>query len=245
MNKILEKIEDVWDTIAFPFIILQHKISDYRFEKRMAKQRKKRKFSDSDCWGMCYWFGDTFPKMIRHLRNMKNGAPQLEFEEFDNFPLQWVAEESKCIMELKRKKWESMDKEYRKEYPFEEELDLWGKEKFFDRWLFVLSRIAYCLEQASDEITEIENEYEEEYHKQVFGDDSDKKSFKEWWNAHHEIVEYDEKGKPKLWRLITNEPDEELEKKYKKRNEEIEKYRNEMKDEAFDLLKKYFYHLWD
>ena len=73
----------------------------------------------------------------------------------------------------------------------------------------------------------------------------DKKSFKEWWNAHHEIVEYDEKGKPKLWRLITNEPDEELEKKYKKRNEEIEKYRDEMKNEAFDLLKKYFYHLWD
>ena len=35
-------------------------------------------------------------------------------------------------MELKRKKWESMDKEYRKEYPFEEELDLWGKEKFFE-----------------------------------------------------------------------------------------------------------------
>ena len=73
----------------------------------------------------------------------------------------------------------------------------------------------------------------------------DKKSFKEWWNAHHEVVEYDEKGKPKLWRLITNEPDEELEKKYKKRNEEIAKYRDEMKDEAFDLLKKYFYHLWD
>ena len=215
------------------FYIIKRKISDWRFEKRMAKQRNKRGFSDSDCWGMCYWFGDTFPKMIRNLRDMKHGAPELEFEEVDNFPLQWVEEESKELLKQKQKK------------GYEIEIDLWGKDKIFDRWWFVLSRIAYCLEQANDEVTEIKNEYEEEYHKQVFGDDSDKKSFKEWWNAHHEIVEYDEKGKPKLWRLITNEPDEELEKKYKKRNEEIEKYRNEMKDEAFDLLKKYFYHLWD
>ena len=40
----------------------------------------------------------------------------------------------------------------------EEHLDLWGKEKFFDRWWMVLSRIAWCLEQASED-NEIENEY--------------------------------------------------------------------------------------
>ena len=45
--------------------------------------------------------------------------------------------------------------------------------------------------------------------------------------------------------MLTNEPDEKIKKKYKKRNEEIEEYRDKMKDEAFDLLKKYFYHLWD
>ena len=37
----------------------------------------------------------------------------------------------------------------------------------------------------------------------------------------------------------------ELEEKYRQRSEEIAKYRDEMKNEAFDLLKKYFYHLWD
>ena len=39
--------------------------------------------------------------------------------------------------------------------------------------------------------------------------------------------------------------DEELKKKYWNRVEEIEKYRQERKDEAFDLMKKYFYTLWD
>lgn len=87
MNKLLEKLENIWDVIIFPFVRLKYKISDYKFEKRMAKQRKKRGFSDNDCWGMCYWFGDTFPKMIRNLRDMKHGAPEYEFEEFDNFPL--------------------------------------------------------------------------------------------------------------------------------------------------------------
>ena len=110
------------------------KIRDYKFEKRMAKQRKKRGFSDNDCWGMCYWFGDTFPKMVRNLRDMKHGAPELEFEEFNNFPLKWVEEESKELLKQKKEK------------DYEEELDLWGKEKCFDRWWFVLSRIAYCLE---------------------------------------------------------------------------------------------------
>ena len=108
------------------FYIIKRKISDWRFEKRMAKQRKKRGFSDSDCWGMCYWFGDTFPKMIRNLRDMKHGAPELEFEEVDNFPLQWVEEESKELLKQKQKK------------GYEIEIDLWGKDKIFDRWWFVL-----------------------------------------------------------------------------------------------------------
>ena len=60
-----------------------------------------------------------------------------------------------------------------------------------------------------------------------------------------EVTETDEKGKPKLWTLKTNEPDMMLQEKYYKRVMEIENYRNACKDEAFDLIKKYFYHLWD
>lgn len=206
-----------------------NKLNKIKFNIKMAWQRAIKGYSNDMCWGMCYWFGDTFPKMIRNLRDMKHGAPELEFEEFDNFPLKWIEEESKILLKQKKEK------------DYEEELDLWGKEKYFDRWWFVLSRIAYCLEQANDEVTEIKNEYEEEYHKQVFGYDSDKKSFKEWW----EVAEYDENGEPKLWKLITKEPDKELEEKYRQRSEEIAKYRDEMKNEAFSLISKYFFDLWD
>ena len=209
------------------------KIRDYRFDKRMARQRDKRGFSDNDCWGMCYWLCDTFPKMILNLRNMKNGYPELPFEEVENFPLQWVNDTAKEINELKVK------------FGYEEGVVL---DDTVDRWQLILSRIAWCLQQASDEITEIENEYREEYDKQVWGDDyswNSKKSFKQWWEEHTEVVGKDEKGKPTLYQLKTNEPDEDLREKFWNREEEIAKYREGCKDEALDLIKKYFYHLWD
>lgn len=51
---------------------LIHKFNNYKFEKRMARQRYKKGFSDSDCWGMNYWLTSTFPKMILALRDMKH-----------------------------------------------------------------------------------------------------------------------------------------------------------------------------
>lgn len=48
------------------------KLKDKLLERRMARQRYKRGYSDSDCWGMCYWLTDTFPKMIYTLRDMKH-----------------------------------------------------------------------------------------------------------------------------------------------------------------------------
>lgn len=51
------------------------KLKEYLFDKKQRKQRKQKGFSDSDCWGLNYWLGDTFPKMIRNLRDMKNNYP--------------------------------------------------------------------------------------------------------------------------------------------------------------------------
>ena len=216
---------------------MEIKFKDYKFNKKMSKQRYKKGFADCDCWDMHYWFTSTFPKMIRTLRDMKHGAPEYDFEEFDNFPLLWVAEESKENKKKKRKK------------HYEEEINVFGKDKCFDRWWFVLSRIAYCLEQADEETTIIENEYAEEYNRQIWGDDSDIEgkhwTFEKWWNKHHVVEEYDEKGKPKLYRLVTNDPDPELKEKFWNREQEIADYRESMKDEAFDLIKKYFWSLWD
>ena len=206
---------------------LLQKFKDYMFEKRMKKQRYKRGYSDSDCWSMNYWLTETFPKMFITLRNMKHGAPELEFEEFDNLPLQWVNEQSFKLLEMK------------KQNGYEEELDYWGREKYFDRWLLILTRIAWCLEQASED-NEIYNEYKDEYFKQVWGSDENKNLI-----DYLKPVKYDKKGKPKLYELKTNEPDEKLKELYYKREEEIYQYKCECKDEAMDLIKKYFYNLWD
>lgn len=203
------------------------KIRDWRFERRMAKQRYKKGYADCDCWGMHYWFSSTFPKMVLRLRDMKHGYPDLPFEEVENFPLQWVNETALEIAKQKAK------------VGYEESVILTDT---FDRWQLVLSRIAWCFQQADEEITEIENEYEEEYHKQVWGEDTGEK---DWFEKHWVVEDKDSKGKPKTYRLVTNEPDKELSKKYWDKCEEIAKYRDDCKNEAFDLLKKYFWNLWD
>ena len=199
----------------------------------MKRQRKKRGYADCDCWEMRNYFATTLSKMFKELAKMKHGAPQAEFEEFTSFPEKWVEENSKVLLEQKKKK------------GYEEKLDLYGEEKYFDRWWFVLMRIAFCLEESDIDKDNIINEYEEEYHKQVFGERDDKTSFKKWWENSFEVVETDKKGKPKLYRLKTNEPDKDLEEKFWEREKEIEHYREACKDEAFDLIKKYFYYLWD
>ena len=63
--------------------------------------------------------------------------------------------------------------------------------------------------------------------------------------ATFEPIEYNDRGEAIYYKLKTNEPDEELKRLYYDRVKEIEQYRCDCKDEAMDLIKKYFYCLWD
>lgn len=197
-------------------------IKKYKFDKKMAKQRAKRGFSDDMCWGMNYWFLETFPKMIINLRNMKHGYPELEFEEVENFSISWVESTLKEINEINKK----------------EGYDEFDINDSFSRWQLILTRIAYCLTQANEDITEIENEYQIKYLKQTY-DIQEDETFMDWWNKRFE------KAESGYYIMKTNDSDKELEEKYFNREKEINEYRNKMKDEAFDLLKKYFWDLWD
>lgn len=200
---------------------LIHKFNEYRFEKHMAKQRYKKGFSDSDCWGMNYWLTSTFPDMILNLRDMKHGAPELPFEEFDKLPLDWKDKELqkyKLIQEKNGYKYEP--------------------DSIFTKWYILLTRIAYCLKEANED-KEIYNPYEKDYNIAVWGEDFYKEeSFTEFWDKHSEKVDGG-------YIIRTNEPDEDLKNKYYKVEEDNWKYKEQMKDEALDLLKKYFYNLWD
>ena len=195
------------------------KLKDWNFERKMANQRKKKKFADCDCWGMHYWLSDTFADMILNLRDMKHGAPELKFEEYNTLPTEWLNKELALYKE----------KQIKEGYTYEINI--------FTKWYIILTRIAYCLKQANDEITIIDNEYREEFDRVVWGDGS--------FLDHMVPCKFDSKGKPTCYELKTNEPPEELKEKYFNREQEIFEYRNKMKDEAFDLIKKYFWNLWD
>lgn len=191
-------------------------MKDYKFNKKMAKQRAKRGFSDDMCWGMYDWFLETFPKMIINLRDMKHGYPELDFEEIEKIPISWIKSVSKEINEINKK-------------------DGYGEFNIkdgFNRWQLILTRIAYCLTQANEDETEIKNEYREEYFNQAYG------TIEDWWNRRCKKVESG-------YIIKAKNIDKELEEKYFNREKEISEYRDEMKNEAFDLLKKYFWNLWD
>ena len=214
---------------------IKWKITDKIFDSKMRRQRKRRGYADIDCWNLFNWFQSTFVEMIKHLRNRKMGAPELDFEEVDNFPLEWIEQQCKILLKQKKRN------------GYEEEVKLFGSERYFDRWWLVLSRIAYCLEESDEEKCSEKNEFYEEYFEQVWGSKEElrKMKFKEIWDTFWKPETFDENGKTLTYRLETKEPDPKLQKKYYKREEEIAEYREKMKNEAMDLLKKYFFCLWD
>lgn len=87
------------------------------------------------------------------------------------------------------------------------------------KWRIVLKRIAYCLRESSEDFCSQENEY---------------------WHRYYEL-NYE---KDKLNEDEQKE-NKKLEKQWLSREKQIDKYRTKMKDEAFKLISKYFFNLWD
>ena len=206
---------------------------DIRYKHKMRKQRVKRKYSDDMCWDLQYTLLDILPKMIETMRKYKYSYPEFKFEEIDNFPQDWINDQLKNLeIEYKQKDYE-----------------LPSVEDPFTRWQLILKRISYCLIQADETQTDIKNEYEDEYYKQVWGiedfKEENKLSAKEWFKKHTEVSKYDKDGKPLLHKFKLNKPDPKLQEKWLNRQEEIDTYRDNMKTEAFNLINKYFWNLWN
>lgn len=115
---------------------LYRKFKEYKFERKMKKQRYKQGFSDSDCWNLHYWLTDTLPKMIYNLRDMKHGAPEFEFEEFENLPLLWVNEQAKIYTNKLEK-----DAEKGSDYDYTDNICFWGRNNFRSLFLQMVDNI--------------------------------------------------------------------------------------------------------
>lgn len=200
-------------------------IEDYFYERKMAKQRAKRKYSDDMCWGIDYTLLEILPPMIEQMRKAKHGYPELEFEEVLNFPIQWINKEMKNLQK------EFKEKDY-------EEPDINDP---FTKWQLILKRIVFCLTEADEDKTSFKNQYDEEYDKQLWSNIKNENNLKEYFVP----VKYDENNKPKLYKFNTHKVDEELSKKWLNTEEEIWEYRDNMKTEAFNLINEYFWTLWD
>lgn len=191
------------------------------------KQFQKKGYISENIWSLDCWLCETFPKMLRELAETTHGAPQEDFDEINNFPTKWIKD---TVDEINRKRSNSIEVQA----PFD-------IDNLFDRWELVLVRMAYCFERAHKFEDFEENEYQEEYFNQVFGNDRHKnkhESFKKWWKRRTKKVDGG-------YLFIQSEPDKELEKKYFERQKEIEENKDDFKNEAMNLLKKYFYDLWD
>ena len=200
---------------------LKYKLGEKRFERRMSRQRYKNGFSDDDCWAMDWWLTNTFPKMILHLRDMKHGAPEETFEEFDTLPKEWKDAELEVYKYIQEKNG----------YEYE-------PDSIFTKWYIILTRMAYCLREA-DKDKEVYNPYERDYNKAIFGEDFfEDRTFEEFRDKFFEKTDIG-------YELKTNEVDAELKEKYIAEEEKIWEYKESMKNEGLDLLKKYFYNLWD
>lgn len=191
------------------------------------REYRRKGFIAENVWNLDCFLTGTFSKMIRSLADTTHGYPQENFEEVEKFPLEWT---KNTIEEINRRRQNKIEVTS----PFD-------IDKPADRWELVLLRMAYCFERADKFEDFEENEYSEEYFNQVFGRDHKMKkheSFRRWWKRRTIKVEGG-------YQLIEHEPDKDLQENYYNREREIWEHKVAYKDEAIDLLKKYFYNLWD
>jgi len=76
------------------------KAEDKRLRKKWRSQRARKGFSDSDVWGIDYWFSDTIARMLTELRDHTDGHPV--FDDEGNFA---APDESYDNDERDRKLW--------------------------------------------------------------------------------------------------------------------------------------------
>lgn len=203
------------------------RLKDWKFNLKDRFYAFKHGYNLSSTWSVDYFMSDKFSKMIKDLRKYKHGSPGF----LDEDPLKYIGNFSVAFVEYAMEEIEKDNEE--KDF----ETDIFDG---FTTWQLILFRMQHCFEMTNEE--KYDNEYSEEYFEQVFGKDDGTKN---WFEKHSKVIKTNEKGEPLLYELETKDPDPELEKKYRNREDEIQRTIENYKNEGCDLLKEWYFNLWD
>jgi len=114
-----------------------------------------------------------------------------------------------------------------------------------EEWDNILDRMIFLWRESNEDTCALKNPYEEEYHKAY-------KEFTEKYGVLGEKLQTEEdlennrKYGTRTVHFMNELPEyKEISDKYFKERSKLEEYRNKSKDEAMDMLKEYFFSLWD
>lgn len=219
----------------------KRKVEDKEFEIECKKQRAEKSYSKADVWNFNSWFTETLSKMLKDLADNHMGYPS----EIDR---QYFEKNKNKLYTQDYGEWISVTKNKKQEKQ---------KEKAWvqcdEEWTEILNRMSYLLDEMDEEKCSwnVERDilqdkwwkFHEQFSKEYGNGESlrteEEKKYDEEYNVHTHIGP-------------ERHPDKEFVKEYKKAQnnlfkfeKEMFKYKTKCKDELFDLMKKWFWNLWD
>ena len=182
----------------------------------------KKGYSYSDLYDLSYYFSTTFTDMLKEFEETIYGYPQCEFEEVDTYKSQWLLKNyDEIIISLKtHPNFVDVDVYY-SDYPMDDP---------YIKWRLILRRIIWCLQEGN-------RDYESEYWKEYW--DILKKHnmlFEQKLNKDNKELKLSEVEKRKLKKLQQLAYKDDL---------KFDSYKRQNISEAFNLIAKYYFNLWD
>lgn len=195
---------------------------------KWSKQRMHRGFADCDVWSMYSYLQELMPAMLQYLKDNRMGSPSYLAYAEDNEEDKPHLMGDQILMDKKTS---------------DDEND--GFSKSHREWDKILDRMIFLWRELDEETCSKKNPYEET-HMKAFEEFSDKYGF-----LGQKLETEEEKKKLKksgghYVHFMSELPEyAEIDRLYMEEEKRLAEYRVKCKDEAFDLMKKYFFDLWD
>ena len=218
--------------------IRKKKKNNAKREEKWKKQRMERGYSDCDVWDMYTWFIGTIKPMLEQLSKNHMGFPA-------SIGKNWF-DKHESELGMSYEQWISWPSEESDPVGYKRRVD--ANNECDEEWKGILNRMVFLLGEMGEDTCTKKNPYEdamakayEEFHEKYgsFGDGLKTEEEKE------------EENRIGLYRMYhpTDEPGrddvKELFKKYMEEDHNIAKYRDDCKNEFFELFSKHFWNLWD